>query len=290
MNFNNINDEIFSSLKELIYNLYYSKNAVSISKFKKSFSKEYKRFEGRQSNDSTFFLIYLFQYLQKILPKSKKSIRDISNFSFLKLNSKEEKELEKFLNRFESKNNSIIHDLFYYYQMSELMCSGCNEIKVSFQANNVLFLSLYDSITPLISLEQCINSYLFTKDKKGDKEFTCSSCGKPNLSHVISIIKLPPILVINLKRVGEKGIYDHDINIPFKFKTKNFEKLEKFNMEYELIGFIKHYGSAEDGHNIAYTKNIFDQKWYLFNDSKVESINGIPKTDKAFLLFYQIMH
>jgi ubiquitin C-terminal hydrolase len=61
-------------------------------------------------------------------------------------------------------------------------------------------------------------------------------------------------------------------------------------MEYELIGFIKHYGSAEDGHNVAFTKNIFDQKWYLFNDSKVESINGIPKTDKAFLLFYQIIH
>jgi ubiquitin C-terminal hydrolase len=291
LNINNIDDDILSSLKKLIYSLYYSKkNSIYISEFKTNFSKVYQNFEGRKSNDSTFFLIYLLSYLQKILPESRKKLTDISEFSFLNLNHKETEQLEKFLIKFESKNNSLIHDLFYNYQMSELICSGCNEAKVHFQGNNVLFLSLYDGTTKLKSLEQCINSFLFTKDKKGDKEFACSSCGKQTLSHVISIVKLPPVLVINLKRVGEGRIYSHDINIPYTLKTKNLEKLKKFNMEYELIGFIKHYGSEEDGHNVAYTKNIFDQKWYEFNDTKVKSIYGYPETDRAFLLFYQFIH
>jgi len=291
MNFNNIDDDIFLSLKDLIYSLYYSKkNAICISDFKKKFSKVYKRFEGKKSDDSTFFLIYLFTYLQKILPKSKKRVTDISEFSFLNLNNKEKEELKKFLIKFELKNNTIIHDLFYNYQMSELICSGCNETKVSFQSNNVLFLSLYDGNSELKSLEQCINSYLYTKDKKNDKDFTCSKCGRSCLSHVISLVKLPPVLVINLKRVGEEQVvYENDIEIPFTFKTKNLEKLKKFNKEYELIGFIIHLGSAEDGHNIAFTKNIFDQKWYKFNDNKVVSIKNNPPTDKAFLLFYQLI-
>jgi ubiquitin C-terminal hydrolase len=291
LNIENLNDDILSSLQNLIYSLYYSKKkSIYITEFKTSFSKIYTRFEGRNSNDSTFFLIYLFSYLQKILPSSKKSSTNLSEFSFLNLNNKELEGLKKFLEKFESKNNSFIHDLFYYFQMSELICSGCNEAKVSFQGNNVLFLSIKDGKTELNSLEQCINSYLYTKDKKDDKDFTCSSCGRQTISHVMSLVKLPPILIINLKKVGDNSLYTHDIDIPFRLKTRDIEKLKKFNMEYELIGFIKHYGSADDGHNIAYTKNIFDQKWYEFNDSKVELIKGYPQTDKAFLLFYQIIH
>ena len=285
------NDDILSSLKNLIYSLYYSKkNSISITEFKSNFSKIYTRFEGRNSNDSTFFLIYLFSYLQKILPSSKKNSINITEFSFLNLNNKELEGLKKFKEKFESKNNSIIHDLFYHYQMSELICSGCNEAKISFQGNNVLFLPIIDGKTKLNSLEQCINSYLFTKDKKGDKDFVCSYCGRRTISHVMSLVKLSPILIINLKKVGDNSLYTHDVDIPFRLKTRDIEKLKKFNMEYELIGFIKHYGSANDGHNIAYTKNIFDQKWYEFNDSKVELIRGYPEIDKAFLLFYQIVH
>ena len=285
------NDDILSSLKNLIYSLFYSKkNSISITEFKSNFSKIYTRFEGRNSNDSTFFLIYLFSYLQKILPSSKKNSTNITEFSFLNLNNKELEGLKKFMEKFESKNNSIIHDLFYHYQMSELICSGCNEAKISFQGNNVLFLPIIDGKTKLKSLEQCINSYLFTKDKKGDKDFVCSYCGRRTISHVMSLVKLSPILIINLKKVGDNSLYTHDVDIPFRLKTRDIEKLKKFNMEYELIGFIKHYGNANDGHNIAYTKNIFDQKWYEFNDSKVESIRGYPEIDKAFLLFYQIVH
>ena len=287
----NIDDNILSSFKKLINSLYYSKyNSVDISEFKTNFSKVYQNFEGRKSNDSTFFLIYLFSYLQKILPKTKEKVTDISEFSFLNLNGKETSELKKFITKFESKNNSLIHDLFYNFQMSELICSACNHTKINFQGNNVLFLSLYDGKIKHKSLEQCINSYLFTKDKKDDKEFPCSSCGRNNLSHVISIVKLPPVFIINLKRVGEEGMYSHDITIPYTLKTKNLEKLNNFNKEYELVGFIKHYGSADDGHNVAFTKNIFDQKWYEFNDSKVKSISGLPETDKTFLLFYQLIH
>ena len=283
-------DDIIVSLQNLIKSLYYSKKkSVSLIEFKKHFSQVYKKFEGKKDNDSTFFLIYLFQYLQKILLKSGRRVTNLSEFSHLNLKSEEKKELAKFLEVYEPKNYSDLNDLFFGYQMSEIICSACNNLEITFQSFNILHLSLYDGTTKLDSLEQCINSFLFTKDKKGSENFDCTKCHRKCLSHVISLVKLPPILIINLKRVGEKYIYIHDISIPFILNTNTIEKLEKFDMEYELIGYIKHFGSDKSGHNIAYAKNIFDKKWYCFNDDEVkeESISN-NSTKGSFLLFYQL--
>jgi ubiquitin C-terminal hydrolase len=289
LKFKKNDDSIMLSLKNLIESLYYSnEQSVSLIEFKNNFSKEYKKFEGKKDNDSTFFLIYLFQYLQKVFLKQKRKVTKLSKFAFLKLKTEEKKELKKFLESYEPKNYSSLHDLVYGYQMSEIICSNCNKEDISFQAFNILHLSLYDGMTKLTSLEQSINSFLYTKDKKGSENFVCSKCQKSCLSHVISIIKLPPILIINLKRVGERNVYYHDISIPFVLKTKNIEKLEKFKNEYELIGYIKHFGNANDGHNVAYSKNIFDNKWYCFNDAQVEEIKGYNSTKGSFLLFYQL--
>jgi ubiquitin C-terminal hydrolase len=288
---NKIQDDILISLKKLINSLYYSKQkSVSLLEFKNYFANEYTKFKGKKDNDSTFFLIYLLQYLQKILKVPKRKVTSLSDFSFLKLKKEEKEELYKFLKSYEAKNYSAIHDIFFGYQMSEIICSGCNKLSISFQSFNVLHLSLYDDRTKLTDLVQCINSFLYTKDKKGQEGFECSNCCKKCLSHVISIIKLPPVLIINLKRVGEQNIYNHDIKIPFIFKTNSIEKLKKFNSEYELIGFIKHYGNEKNGHNVAFTKNIFDKKWYYYNDDHVKELRANPSTNDTFLFFYQLIN
>ena len=294
ININNIDkkdDNILIFFNDLLYELLYSnKECISLLKFKNYFSKEYKRFEGKKPNDSTLFLIYLLQHLHKILKKSNRRFKINLNFySNLGLDRKEKEKLQEFLNTYESKNDSYIHDLFFGYQMNKILCSGCHNFNVSFQSFNILHLSLFDERTKLKSLEECLNCYLITKDQKGDLDFECTNCKNKLISNVIIIIKLPPILIINLKRVGEKKIYYDEIKIPFTLKTKDIEKLSKFNMSYELIGFIKHYGNEQNGHNVAYTKNNCDNKWYEFDDKVVKEIRGIPSTEKSFLFFYQLI-
>ena len=119
--------------------------------------------------------------------------------------------------------------------------------------------------------------------------FSCSQYRRKLLSHQTNIIKLPPVLIINLKRVGEKVVYYHDIEIPLILKTKDMQKLDYFQKQYKLIGFIKHYGNEKDGHNVAYCVNMFNKKWYSYNDTQVKELEGNPITDRAFLLFYQLM-
>ena len=283
-------DNIIKSLQKLFSNLFYSEEkSVSLHEFKSYFSQEYIKFKGIHTNDSTFFLIYLIQYLHKSFIKPKKDI--IFNYNeFIKigLENQEIEEFKKFLCRYESKNNSFIHDLFFGYQMNKILCTGCNDFHNSFQSFNILDLPLLDENKKLKSLEECLNCFLITKDLKGNPGFKCSKCKQKLLSHQTSILKLPSILIINLKRVGENVVHYHDIEIPFILKTSSIDKLKKFYKNFELLGFVKHNGTEKNGHNIAYSKNIFNNKWYIYNDTKVKEVNEFPSTEKSFLLFYQI--
>ena len=59
--------------------------------------------------------------------------------------------------------------------------------------------------------------------------------------------------------------------------------------EKENFVLLSHYGNDKSGHNIAYSKNMLDNKWYSFNDEIVKEINEYPSTEKSFLLFYQLI-
>lgn len=281
-------DNITESFKRLLHQLYYSKEKyVSIHEFKQNFGSVYKKFKGAEQNDSTYFLIYLLSHFHKIFNETKQNLSNIHQYKGLNLTDSEENELEIFLNKYEPNNNSFIHELFYGFQMNKVFCTGCRYNKISFQSFNILDMPLMDENRELKSIQQCLGCYLFTKDKQNISGFECSICKKKLLSHLTSIIKLPSTLIINLKRVGENSIYNHEIKIPFILKTKDIEKLSKIDKIYEIIGFIKHSGNEKKGHNIAYTKNIFDDKWYSFNDKIVKEEEGLPSTDQSFLLFYQ---
>ena len=173
--------------------------------------------------------------------------------------------------------------------MNKLICSKCEHTHISFQSFNVLDLPLSCENIQVQSLEQSLNYYLITKDRHDIRGFVCSNCEKKYLSHLTCIIKLPQVLIINLKRVGENTVYYHEIEIPQILKTKSIDKLNSFNKQYELIGFIKHFGNEKNGHNISFTKNIFDNKWYSFNDAFVKDEKKFPSTEKSFLLFYQLI-
>ena len=284
---NDFNDKIISSFQNLLQNLIFSNEEnVSLLEFKKYFSSKYKTFEGNKDNDSTHFLIYLINYLHKTY-NNINNTKISKNFDFLNLESNEKQVLNKFLNSYESRNNSFIHDLFYGYQMFKLICSNCDHSEVSFQSFNILDIPLMDGKNSLNKLYQCINSFLYTKSNQ-NTDFECKNCNKSNnFCYLSSIIYLPKILIINLKRLGEKNeVYNHYVDIPEILETNKIEKLKCFkSKKYLLKGFICHYRKFR--HNIAYLKNISDNKWYEFNDQNVKEEKNISFAN-AILLFYEI--
>lgn len=42
---------------------------------------------------------------------------------------------------------------------------------------------------------------------------------------------------------------------------------------YQLYGVINHYGSYESGHYTAYGENIYNNKWYNYDDNMIKDIS-----------------
>ena len=63
---------------------------------------------------------------------------------------------------------------------------------------------------------------------------------------------------------------------------------DKKDYKYDLYGICNHSGVTEGGHYFAYVKNA-NQKWYNFNDARVEEITNLDKLKSpyAYCLFYR---
>ena len=166
--------------------------------------------------------------------------------------------------------------------MSEIECNFCHNKLQSFQCTNFLDFPIISENNEVKNLEECFNNYQMVKPII----FECSECKKKNLSQNFTILELPPILMINLKRVGEGEAHFNEIEIPFQLDMEKLIKNTKINSIYELRGFIKHIGDETCGHNYSFCKNMFDDKWYEYNDSCCIPIEGEPALDKIFLLCY----
>ena len=68
--------------------------------------------------------------------------------------------------------------MFYGYIMNKLFCTGCSYNQITFQSYNILDLPIMNENKKLVTLEQCLNCYLITKDQKDIKGFDCSECKK----------------------------------------------------------------------------------------------------------------
>ena len=289
-NFYEMNDDSDSFLlcfKQLLLNLcYYYNSAFLPIDFKEKLGLEDKKFLGNKQYDSTIFYISLINILNKKLNKAKKeNYKKFDKTKYENINF-EEKFL-KWKECFLSKNQSFIIDLFYIYFANQIKCTSCQNEIHTFQSTNFLDFPIISSESKCLkNLEDCFENFQKINDVSGDENFICSKCGECTLNLQFILIELPPILIINLKRVGEKNVYYNDIDIPFHLNMSKIIKNKCNNSIYELKGFIKHNGTEKGGHNYAFCKNMYDDEWYEYNDSFCRAIESNPDLDKIFLLCY----
>ena len=279
---NDKSDNFLFSLKNLLISICNNNiSSFSPKEFKKYLGLENKLFAGNNQYDSTIFYIALLNIIHKKLNISKKE-----NYKKLDMSKHANKSLKEKLEiwktNFMSKNQSFIFDLYYGFYANETECESCKNKTQIIQTMNYLDFPIVTENGFIKSLEECFENYQKVKSLQD----YCSKCQKFGLNQHCILLELPPILIINLKRVGEQSSYFNDIEIPFQL---DMEKLIKYNKNYsfyELRGFIKHKGDENSGHNYAFCKNMFDDKWYIYNDNNCSLINNEPKLDKIFFLCY----
>lgn len=284
-NFSQIKDnsELFlSSFKKLLINIC-KENISSFSpkEFKKCLGNENKRFSSNDQDDSTIFYVCLFNIINKKLNKAKKE--NIKKIDMTKYeNSSLQEKFEKWKENYLLKNQTFLFKLFYIFFANEMECKSCHNIIHVFQSMNFLDFPIVSENNTIKSLEECFEKYQMIKYLNDE----CTKCHKSGLNQRFILLDLPPVLIINLKRVGEKDAYFNEIDIPFQLDMEKIIKKHKNNSVYELRGFIKHRGKENSGHNFAFCKNMFDNKWYEYNDSACKEINGEPTLESVFFLCY----
>lgn len=200
---------------------------------------------------------------------------------------------------------SELNEIMYYHSISQILCGHCNHIHHNHDISCVLDIEL-GKFQHGTSLKKCIENHIskIHLNIDEDSNWKCDKCNNCMKSEkVIKFWKLPPVLVICLKRFG----YDKKqgtmtkintiINIPFEIDLNNLVISGNDNL-YVLNAVSCHIGNIRGGHyyslvNTTDTKDINNNKPYKFkliDDTSISNINDKQLIEhinnNAYLLFY----
>ncbi|XP_011292573.1 ubiquitin carboxyl-terminal hydrolase 8 isoform X2 [Musca domestica] len=246
-----------------------------------------KMFRGIEQQDSHEFLTILMDWLHSDLqtltvpeyPREPMTASDKAWLDFTK-----------------AKESLILH-LFYGQIKSIVKCTTCDKESATYECFSNLSLELPEN-NNICQLSQCLDMYFSGERISG---WNCPACKqKRDAIKKLNISKLPPVLVIHLKRFYA----DTDSLSPSYKKKQNYLRfpLENLNMfpyitisesrrnttkSYELYAVSNHYGSMESGHYTAFCKSGTYGKWFKFDDQMVTPQDASTVVSSAaYILFY----
>ncbi|XP_037689924.1 ubiquitin carboxyl-terminal hydrolase 8 [Choloepus didactylus] len=262
---------------------------ISPKDFKSTIGKINDQFAGYSQQDSQELLLFLMDGLHEDLNKAdnRKRYKEENNdhlddFKAAELAWQKHKQL----------NESIIVALFQGQFKSTVQCLTCHKKSRTFEA--FMYLSLPLASTSKCTLQDCLR--LFSKEEKltDNNRFYCSHCRTQRDSlKKIEIWKLPPVLLVHLKRFSYDGRWKQKLQTSVDFPLENLDLSQyvigpKNNLKkYNLFSVSNHYGGLDGGHYTAYCKNAARQRWFKFDDHEVSDIAvSSVKSSAAYILFY----
>ncbi|KAM9480952.1 ubiquitin carboxyl-terminal hydrolase 8 isoform 1-T5 [Clarias gariepinus] len=265
---------------------------ISPRDFKITIGKINDQFSGYKQQDSQELLLFLMDGLHEDLNKAdnRKRWKDEASDSMDDVSAAKWAWQKHTL-----LNESIIVKLFQGQFKSTLQCLSCHHRSRNFEPFMYLSLSLASSYK--CSLQECLK--LFSKEEKltdGDKVY-CPHCkAQREFTKKLEIWKLPPILLVHLKRFSYEGQWKQKLQTSVDFPLENLDLSQyvigpKTGLKrYNLFGVSNHYGGLDGGHYTAYCRNAIRQNWYKFDDHEVSEIStSSVKSSAAYIFFYSAL-
>ncbi|KAM5235535.1 ubiquitin carboxyl-terminal hydrolase 8-like [Ctenodactylus gundi] len=262
---------------------------ISPKDFKVTIGKINEQFAGCSQQDSQELLLFLMDGLHEDLNKAdnRKRHKEESNEHLDDLRA-----AEHAWRQHKQLNESIIVALFQGQFKSTVQCLACHRRSRTFEA--FMYLSLPLASTSKCTLQDCLR--LFSKEEKltDNNRFYCSHCrARRDSLKKIEIWKLPPVLLVHLKRFSYDGRWKQKLQTSVDFPLENLDLAQyvigpKNNLKrYNLFSVSNHYGGLDGGHYTAYCRNAARQRWFKFDDHEVSDISvSSVKSSAAYILFY----
>lgn len=132
----------------------------------------------------------------------------------------------------------------------------------------------------------------------GESKWKCPRCKQyRDAVKKIDIWKLPPILIVHLKRFKYHGLWrdkittfvDYPIeNLNLDKYVSNYELKRSGAQNYRLYASSNHSGTLDGGHYIAHSRHMSINKWFKYDDTEVREIvdSSTLKASTSYILFY----
>lgn len=192
-------------------------------------------------------------------------------------------------------NESIIVALFQGQFKSTVQCLTCHRKSRTFET--FMYLSLPLASSSKCSLQDCLR--LFSKEERltDNNKVFCRHCkAHRDSTKKLEIWKVPPILLVHLKRFSYEGRWKQKLQTSVDFPLDCLDLCQyvigpKQNLrKYSLYGVSNHYGGLDGGHYTAYCKNAPKQRWFKFDDHEVSELStSSVKSSAAYILFYSAL-
>ncbi|KAI0773259.1 cysteine proteinase [Trametes elegans] len=282
--------------------------------FRRSICGHAPQFSGSEQHDSQEFLSFLLDGLHEDLNRILKKPQIVST-------PEREAELERLPTQIASeqewqiyrmRDDSLVVDFFQGQYRNRMECLTCHRTSTTY--NTFMYLTLpipANRGNQKVTLQQCIEA--FVKEEVMDKSdaWHCPHCKTlRKATKRLSLSRLPPVLLIHLKRFSAKGPFTDKIETFVEFPLKGLDltnymppplppgvngpsqlsiddpRCQVPPYRYDLYGVTNHFGTLSTGHYTAFIASRGG--WLYCDDSRVTSADAKDVVGKpAYILFYK---
>uniref|UniRef100_A0A3B3Q805 Ubiquitin carboxyl-terminal hydrolase n=1 Tax=Paramormyrops kingsleyae TaxID=1676925 RepID=A0A3B3Q805_9TELE len=262
---------------------------ISPRDFKVTIGKINDQFAGYDQQDSQELLLFLMDGLHEDLNKAdkRKRCKEEANDHL-----DDHRAAELAWNKHKQLNESIIVALFQGQFKSTVQCLVCQQKSRTFET--FMYLSLPLASSSRCSLQDCLK--LFSKEEKltDNNKVFCSHCKTHrDATKKLEIWKVPPILLVHLKRFSYDGRWKQKLQTYVDFPLENLDLMQyvigpkQGLKKYNLYAMSNHYGGLDGGHYTAFCRNTTRQRWFKFDDHEVTELStSSVKSSAAYIFFY----
>eukprot|EP00742_Colponemidia_sp_Colp-10_P006379 GILJ01006836.1.p1 GENE.GILJ01006836.1~~GILJ01006836.1.p1 ORF type:complete len:675 (+),score=67.35 GILJ01006836.1:65-2089(+) len=194
--------------------------------------------------------------------------------------------------QYQQSNASIVAELFGGQLRSRVHCFSCKRNSDRFDPFLDLSLPIPVKTTKL-SVHDCLEAFTEEEILTSNDRYFCERCKKHSkASKCFSLSKLPPVLVLHLKRFRTVGAYsrkkiDRRITFPLEgLDVSSFCGGPSSTPMYDLLAVVQHMGGVDGGHYIAHCKRGND--WFTFSDTHITSTTATEVQNcEAYMLIYK---
>ncbi|KAF8628722.1 hypothetical protein AX17_005944 [Amanita inopinata Kibby_2008] len=286
--------------------------------FRNSICQLKSEFKGNDQHDSQEFLSFLLDGIHEDLnrvmvkPTITQTPEQEAELERLPAQIASEREWRAWRTR----NDSLIVDFFQGQFRSRLQCLTCHKTSTTFNVFSILQLPIPHTKNGKVPVERCLDAFFNEEVLEKDDAWDCPQCKtKRKATKKLSLARLPPILLVQLKRFEANGRFSDKIDTFVEYPMNSLDltnymppplppgadktqlngglpmspddpRTQMSPYRYDLYAVTNHYGNLSSGHYTAFIASRGG--WMYCDDSSVRPVD--PKqvvNQKAYVLFYK---